>query len=777
MPKISSFSEISPNAELADDVEIGPFCVVGPDVRLQPGNRLISHVYLGGHATIGSGNVFYPHCVVGIDPQDKKFHGEVTYLEIGDHNQIREGVSIHPGTGVGGGNTRIGSRNLIMGNCHVAHDVQMGSDCILANAVNLAGHCVLGDRVWLNGMIGVHPFVTFGDLCYVAGLGRITKDIPPYVKVDQHGRERALNTEGLRRASFAPADVKALSSAFRKLYRREEPLSVTLTEFTSGMDLNPHVRKLIDFLERRTHGVSGRYVESLRTPQSRAGDQAMNPGRTHLPFSLLRYSGGGSGWGRFSSVRATQTPTPALPRSTGGGGEVSNAFALAMNRSVLCVYAAVALLVFCSVASADWHDQLLAGRAAIRQGDYPAAEPLLQDAVHQAAPDSADSAEALNELGKLDRLTAQYDHAETLDEQAEQIAEKVKAAGDPLVADILENRGELDTTRGICPRAEQELKLALSIRDKTFGETSAPAAESMTNLGLLDLIESRFDDGEKLCLLAVDIQGRVLQPDDPALADGWDNLSNVYLLRSRLPEAEDLAKKSLDLRINVLGETHPDVGESYDNLAWVYVTWGDAVRARRLFQLAHFIRVNTLGENHPDTMESWAMEAQEMDIEHAPADRTCRMMQDALAVELKVLGPRHWVTQTVQMGLADVYQEMNRDSDAERILTSALEASRQEFGEDDPNTANLESSLADYYAGPGNQPAQADLYYKKSLTTTEKFFGSDDRGVGFLLARYADFLNTTGQTGEATTFMERARQIESADAARNPLSKLEGPGL
>src|ERR1700722_3194280 len=143
MPKISPLSEVSPKAVIADDVEIGPFCVVGPHVTLGAGCRLMSHIVLTGHTAVGVDNVVSPHCIIGSDPQDKKFHGETTYLDIGDNNQIREAVTIHPATGPGGGHTRVGHRNLIMGTCHIAHDVQIGNDCILANCVTLAWHVVI----------------------------------------------------------------------------------------------------------------------------------------------------------------------------------------------------------------------------------------------------------------------------------------------------------------------------------------------------------------------------------------------------------------------------------------------------------------------------------------------------------------------------------------------------------------------------------------------------------------------------------------------------------
>jgi UDP-N-acetylglucosamine acyltransferase len=265
MPKISPMSVVDPHAVIADDVEIGPFCTVGPKVKLGPGNRLISHVVIEGRTTIGRNNIFFPHCVIGAAPQDLKYRGGDTLLEIGDNNHFRESSTVHIGTEVGGGLTRIGNGNLIMINCHIAHDVLMADHCILANNVMLAGHIVCGNHVNMGGAVGVNHYVSIGDFAYIGGQARVTHDVPPFVKVDAANCVRALNKTGLQRAGFSPEDITALDDAFRALFIRETPLSVTLKQFDSLIGLNPHVKCLIDFLRRRDQGRHGRYLESQRT--------------------------------------------------------------------------------------------------------------------------------------------------------------------------------------------------------------------------------------------------------------------------------------------------------------------------------------------------------------------------------------------------------------------------------------------------------------------------------------------------------------------------------
>ena len=264
MPLISPHSVVDPKARLADDVEVGPFCVVGPEVTIGPRCRLTSHVSIMGVTTIGADNVFYPNCVIGGPPQDKKYKGAPTRLEIGSGNIIREAATLHTGTEKGGGITRVGNNNLIMVNAHVGHDAIVGSNCILSNNVMLAGHVVVGDCVAMMGGVGVHHFVTIGDYAYITGYARIHHDVPPFCKLDGADQIRGLNAIGLRRAGFAEADIEALDEACRRLFYREKPFAVVMNEFNTMNGINPRVKHLIEFLRRRDAGKHGRYLEALR---------------------------------------------------------------------------------------------------------------------------------------------------------------------------------------------------------------------------------------------------------------------------------------------------------------------------------------------------------------------------------------------------------------------------------------------------------------------------------------------------------------------------------
>jgi len=424
-------------------------------------------------------------------------------------------------------------------------------------------------------------------------------------------------------------------------------------------------------------------------------------------------------------------------------------------------------------------EQLNEARELIRIGRYDDATPLLQTAVRQAAPDSLDAAVALNELGRLDRLTAKYDEAEVFDRKAVEIETKLSGPDDPALATTEENLGELDNIRDRFDRAKQELGRAMEIRTKAFGEDNALTAESMSNLGVVELCLCNIDEGEKLCRRAVEIQNHTLKADDPDRAVGWDNLANVLEFRSNFVESERLFKRSLELRTRVLGDDHPDVGQSFDNLGGLYMAWNQPALARRHFKLAEFVRENSLGADHPDTMESLAMLGQEQEPEPQiyPPEQTSEKLERALEVEMKVLGPGHWTTQAVQAALAFSYIQQHRNPEAGKLLTAALNASRQASGEAHFNTASLECEFADYYTAMDQNREAAEQLYQQSLATTEKLYGSDDRATGIVLKSYAELLRKLNRNDEADKMEARSKAIEDADKLKNPFVQLRGPGL
>lgn len=251
---------VSPGAELADDVEIGAYSLIGPNVCIGPGTQVGPHCIIDGHTRIGANNVFYRFCSIGGMPQDKKYRGEPTRLEIGDGNMFREYVTINTGTAQDVGVTRLGDDNWIMAYVHVAHDCQLGSHIIIANSVQLAGHIHIDDWAIIGGQSAVHQFVHIGAHSMVGGSSAIRQDIPPYVVgAGDPFRPVGINSEGLKRRGYDAATISAIKDAYKLLYRRqlkvEDAASAMRQLQQERPDASEAIEILASFIERPGRGI------------------------------------------------------------------------------------------------------------------------------------------------------------------------------------------------------------------------------------------------------------------------------------------------------------------------------------------------------------------------------------------------------------------------------------------------------------------------------------------------------------------------------------------
>ena len=261
MAKIHPLSIVDPAAELADDVEIGPFCMVGPKVRIGAGTVLMSHVTVFGDTVIGERNRFFQGAAVGCEPQDKKYAGEDTKLIIGDDNVVRENCTLSIGTTQDEGCTWIGSRNLFMANVHIAHDCRIGNDIIMANNCAIAGHVHVEDFAILGGQTACHQFVRVGRNAMAGGGSCVLRDLPPFVICSGNpAQPHGLNSVGLRRAGFSLATLNALKACYRAIYREGNLVSDAVKEMEvilqeSDADTKPLVEHMMRFVADSPRGI------------------------------------------------------------------------------------------------------------------------------------------------------------------------------------------------------------------------------------------------------------------------------------------------------------------------------------------------------------------------------------------------------------------------------------------------------------------------------------------------------------------------------------------
>ena len=253
---ISNQSEIDPKAEIDEGVTIGPWCIVGPGVRIGSGTVIESHVVIRANTTIGTNNRFYQFCSVGEDPADKKFEGEDTWLEIGDDNVFREGVTLHRGTGAGGGLTTVGDNNLMMAYGHVAHDCIVGSHTVFANNVGLCGHVTIDDWAILGGYAGVNQFLTVGSHAMIGGMTHISNDVPAYMIVSgRPATVRSVNTIGLERRGFDKESIAEIREAFKILYKRNYSLQEAIDQIRVLSENCAPLAALVASLESSKKGI------------------------------------------------------------------------------------------------------------------------------------------------------------------------------------------------------------------------------------------------------------------------------------------------------------------------------------------------------------------------------------------------------------------------------------------------------------------------------------------------------------------------------------------
>jgi UDP-N-acetylglucosamine acyltransferase len=226
MPQVHPTAIIAPGARLADDVVVGPYCVIGEHVVLGPGVSLKAHVVIDGRTTIGEGTRIFPFASIGFETQDLKYKGEPSSLVIGRNNTIREHVTMNPGTEGGGMVTRIGDDCLFMVGAHVAHDCQIGNHVILVNNATLGGHVIIEDYAILGGLSAVHQFVRIGRHAMIGGMSGVERDVIPYGQViGDRARLTGVNLIGMQRRGFSREDIQGLRAAYQFLFSTDGTFS------------------------------------------------------------------------------------------------------------------------------------------------------------------------------------------------------------------------------------------------------------------------------------------------------------------------------------------------------------------------------------------------------------------------------------------------------------------------------------------------------------------------------------------------------------------------
>ena len=252
---IHKFSSVHPDAQIGNNVEIGPFSTIEANVIIGDGTWIGPNVTIMNGARLGSNCQVFPGAVISAIPQDLKYEGELTTVEIGDETTIRECVTINRGTKAYG-KTVIGKKGLIMAYVHIAHDCIIGDHVILVNSVALAGHVEIGNWSIVSGLSAVHQFVKIGEHAMVGGGAMVRKDVPPFITAAGDPVNYAgVNSVGLKRRGFSSVDVNLIQDVYRIIYQSGRNISQALEVVKREHNADPTVSRIIDFIESSTRGL------------------------------------------------------------------------------------------------------------------------------------------------------------------------------------------------------------------------------------------------------------------------------------------------------------------------------------------------------------------------------------------------------------------------------------------------------------------------------------------------------------------------------------------
>lgn len=248
---------VDDKCELAADVSVGAYTVIGPHVRIGAGTQIGPHVVIDPYVTIGPNCKIFQYAAIGAPPQSLKFEGEETQVLIGRDSVIREFVTIHRGTAFGGGLTEVGDGNFLMAYTHVAHDCRLGRQVVLANNATLGGHITIGDYATVGGLVAIHQFVRVGDHAFIGGKSAVVKDIPPFtIAAGDRAKLHGLNSVGLKRHGFGAETLSHLKKAYRLIFRIGLTLNEAIERVRAEVEPIPEVVEFIEFITASQRGIT-----------------------------------------------------------------------------------------------------------------------------------------------------------------------------------------------------------------------------------------------------------------------------------------------------------------------------------------------------------------------------------------------------------------------------------------------------------------------------------------------------------------------------------------
>lgn len=236
MPQIHSTAILEGDISLAEDVVIGPHCVLKGEITIGAGSTIIGNAYLTGKLVMGERNTVYPFACIGFAAQDVNYPADLFEpgIVIGDGNTFRENATVHRATQ--DVPTTIGNNNFLMTTSHVGHDCRVGNNVTLVSNSALGGHVHVQDKVIVGGGSAVHQFVTIGKGAMIAAGLTTTYDVLPYFLLTGYNIVGSVNLIGMRRGGMDREEITRRKEIFKLLYRSDHSHNKTVEMLTEQND-------------------------------------------------------------------------------------------------------------------------------------------------------------------------------------------------------------------------------------------------------------------------------------------------------------------------------------------------------------------------------------------------------------------------------------------------------------------------------------------------------------------------------------------------------------
>ena len=239
---------VDQKAKISENVEIGPYSIVGPGVEIGNNSVIHAHVNIVGNTKIGDNNHIFPFASIGTPPQDLKYKGEKNSLLIGNNNKFREYVNINPGTEQGGWITSIGDNNLFMVYCHIAHDCMISNNVVLANNVQVGGHVTIENNAIIGGSCAIHQFSRIGESAMIGGMTGVLSDVIPFgLSLGNRNNLMGINLIGLRRSKVSNENIKKIQLTYESIFKNSN-FRENIENLNQDLKTNEFVKKILEFI-------------------------------------------------------------------------------------------------------------------------------------------------------------------------------------------------------------------------------------------------------------------------------------------------------------------------------------------------------------------------------------------------------------------------------------------------------------------------------------------------------------------------------------------------